>query len=76
MAASRGLLKIEAPQTNILWAEAPSPLLTAFTAHLKSQGVLVSSAYGRQRWVTHLDVSRNDVERAVEIASDFFAKSR
>jgi threonine aldolase len=75
IAASGGRLRIEAPQTNILWAEAPAPLLTAFSAHLKSQGVRVSSAYGKQRWVTHLDVSREDVERAVEIASDFFAKN-
>lgn len=75
IAASGGRLTIEAPQTNILWAEAPAPVLTAFTAHLKSQGVLVSSAYGRQRWVTHLDVSRADVERAVEIASAFFANN-
>ena len=73
--ASRGQLKIEPPQTNILWAEGPAPLLQALTAHLKSHGVLVSGAYGKQRWVTHLDLSRGDIERAVEIAATFFAKS-
>ena len=73
--ASRGQLKIEAPQTNILWAEGPVPLLHALTAHLKSHGVLVSGAYGKQRWVTHLDLSRGDIERAVEITDTFFAKA-
>jgi threonine aldolase len=73
--ASRGQLKIDAPQTNILWAEGPAPLLTALTAHLKSQGVLVSAAYGKQRWVTHLDISRDDVERAVGIVDAHFARN-
>ena len=71
---SRGQLNIDTPQTNILWAEVPSAMFVSFNAHLKSRGVLVSSAYGKQRWVTHLDISRNDVERAVEITSDFFEK--
>ena len=73
--ASRGQLKIDVPETNILWAEGPAPLLAALTAHLKSHGVLVSGAYGKQRWVTHLDISRGDVERAVEIAAAFFSKA-
>ena len=72
--ASNGQLKIDAPQTNILWAEVPLPLFADFNAHLKSHDVLVSGAYGKQRWVTHLDVSRADVLRAVEIAAAFFAK--
>ena len=75
VSASRGQLKIETPQTNILWAEVPEQLFAAFTAHLKANGVSVSGAYGKQRWVTHLDVSRADIERALEIASAFFAKS-
>jgi len=72
--ASRGQLKIETPQTNILWAEVPEPLFAPFSAHLKVNGVSVSSAYGKQRWVTHLDVSRADIERALEIVSVFFRK--
>ena len=72
--ASRGQLKIETPQTNILWAEVPEPLFAPFSAHLKVNGVSVSGAYGKQRWVTHLDVSRADIERALEIVSVFFRK--
>ena len=75
VSASRGQLKIDTPQTNILWAEAPAPLLAAFGAHLKANGVSVSSAYGKQRWVTHLDVSRADIEHALQIASAFFANT-
>ncbi|MCY7387172.1 MAG: low-specificity L-threonine aldolase [Burkholderiales bacterium] len=70
--ASRGQLKIDAPQTNILWAEVPAPLFAGFNEHLKTHGVIVSGAYGKQRWVTHLDVSRDDVERAVDIAAQYF----
>ncbi len=73
--SSRGQLKIDAPQTNILWAEVPAPLFDAFNAHLKSHDVLVSGAYGKQRWVTHLDVSRDDINHALEIVAAFFAKN-
>ena len=72
--ASRKQLKIEAPHTNILWAEVPPAIFGAFNAHLKTHGVLVSSAYGKQRWVTHLDISRATVERALEIVAGYFAK--
>ncbi len=75
VSASHGRLKIDTPQTNILWAEAPAPLFAGFNAHLKANGVSVSSAYGKQRWVTHLDVSRADIDRALEIVSAFFAKT-
>jgi len=74
LSASRGQLKIETPQTNILWAEVPEPLFAPFSAHLKVNGVSVSGAYGKQRWVTHLDVTRADIERALEIVAVFFRK--
>ena len=72
--ASLGQLKIDSPQTNILWADVPTRLFADFSAHLKSHGVLVSGTYGKQRWVTHLDISRRDIERAAEITSLFFAE--
>ena len=73
--SSNGQLKIDAPQTNILWADVPTQLFDAFAAHLKSHNVLVSDAYGKQRWVTHLDVSRDDINSALEIVAAFFAKN-
>ncbi|MBL8523239.1 MAG: low-specificity L-threonine aldolase [Betaproteobacteria bacterium] len=73
--ASRGQLKIDAPQTNILWAEFPIAIGDAFAAHLKANDILVSGAYGKQRWVTHLDLDRADIERAVAVTADFFSKN-
>ena len=72
--ASHGKLKIEPPQTNILWAEFPPEIGNSFAAHLKSNDILVSGAYGKQRWVTHLDVSRDDVAHTVKVVEEYFAK--
>ena len=71
---SRGHLKIEPPQTNILWAELSPSIADSFGTHLKSRGILVSAAYGKQRWVTHLDVTTADVDRAVAVAGEYFEK--
>ena len=71
--ACRGHLKIELPQTNIIWAELAPSIADSFGAHLKSRGILVSAAYGKQRWVTHLDVTTSDVERAIGVAREYFA---
>ena len=71
--ACRGHLKIELPQTNIIWAELAPSIADSFGAHLKSRGILVSTAYGKQRWVTHLDVTTSDVERAIGVAREYFA---
>jgi len=72
--ASGGQLKIATPQTNILWAEYPPAIGDSFAAHLKTNGILVSGAYGKQRWVTHLDVSAEDVARAIAVVGDYFRK--
>ena len=72
--ASRGQLKIDTPQTNILWAEGVPAALDAFGTHLKSCGIMVSGAYGKHRWVTHLDITANDVARAVAVVEDYFSK--
>lgn len=70
--ASRGQLKIESPQTNILWAEMPMEIFDSFGAHLKAQGILVSAAYSKQRWVTHLDISKADIEHAISVVAAYF----
>ncbi len=69
---SRGQLNVDAPQTNILWVEYAGEIGDAFAAHLDAHGILVSGSYGRQRWVTHLDISADDVGRAVAMVADFF----
>ena len=73
--ASNGQLRIATPQTNILWAEIEPVIGERLAAHLKASDILVSGAYGKQRWVTHLDISRADIDRAIELVADFFAAS-
>lgn len=72
-AASNGQLKIAPPQTNILWAEIESAIGERLAAHLKANDILVSGSYGKQRWVTHLDISRADLDRTIETVASFFA---
>ncbi|MEO8104013.1 MAG: low-specificity L-threonine aldolase [Betaproteobacteria bacterium] len=71
---AKGHLRIAAPHTNILWAELSPAIADPFGAHLKAHGILVSAAYGKQRWVTHLDVTAADVEQAIAVAGDYFGK--
>lgn len=72
--ACRGHLRIEPPHTNIVWAEMSPTVADSFGAYLKSRGILVSADYGKQRWVTHMDVSTVDVDRAIAAAGDYFAE--
>jgi threonine aldolase len=62
----RGLpgLTVEAPQTNILFAELKGDRAAGLIAHLKSRGVLATGLY-RLRFVTHLDVDGEGADRAV-----------
>ena len=57
------------PQTNILYFSVAETGMSAadFAAHLEEVGVSFSDLGTKVRAVTHLDVSRADVERAVEI---------
>ena len=60
------------PQTNILFFDtAPAGISPAdFVPKLLARGVRVGHISRRVRAVTHLDVSRPDVERAIEIVRD------
>ena len=48
---------------------------TRFAAHLAANGVQITGT-AHQRWVTHLDVARADVERAIGVVDAFFAGAR
>lgn len=74
MEVSRGQLSVDTPQTNILWAEYAGKIGEALAAHLRANDILVSDTYGKQRWVTHLDISTEEIERTVAVAADFFDK--
>jgi threonine aldolase len=62
-------MKVEPPQTNIVFADLAGPRANGLMERLKSRGVLATgSLYGqisRLRFVTHLDVDAAGVDRAV-----------
>ena len=77
-----GALQADLPHTNIVFVKVADAIAAPFAAHLAAHGVQVTGSSGRygqasvQRWVTHLDVGRADVDRALEVAAGFFAQPR
>lgn len=67
-------LRVTMPETNILWVDMVADLGERFTAYLGEHGVGITGRYGQQRWVTHLDVDDEDVEAALQLVDQFFAK--
>jgi threonine aldolase len=67
-------LKVEAPHTNIVFADltgAAQARSAELIASLNSQGILATGLY-RLRFVTHLDVDEAGVDRAVAAIRAFF----
>jgi threonine aldolase len=67
-------LRVEPPQTNIVFADLVGPARersAQLLLHLADQGVLATGLY-RLRFVTHLDVDAQGVERAVAAIRSFF----
>jgi len=73
--AKHAELKVAPTQTNMVFVVVPDSLATAFSAHLEKDGV---RPYGmaKQRWCTHLDVSRADIDTAIASVDRFFAARR
>lgn len=57
---------VEMPQTNIVFVDVAPQLANGLVDRLRAQGVLCTGLY-RVRLVTHLDVSREDIERAIPL---------
>lgn len=66
-------LRVTMPDTNILWLDMDDELGQRFTDFLVESGVGITGRYGQQRWVTHLDVSDEDVQGALALVDQFFA---
>lgn len=64
-------LKVEVPQTNIVFADVAPERGAALIAHLKSHGVLATGLY-RLRFVTHLDIDAAGIDRAIAAVRQFF----
>jgi threonine aldolase len=71
LAGIRGL-EVEPPQTNMVFVRIPADRAAALRAHLEQAGVLALIG-PRTRLATHLDVSADDVDRAVAAFRAFFA---
>lgn len=69
-------IKVDTPQTNILWVTLDEDIASPFNAHLADAGIGLTSAYGgtRQRWVTHLDATAPAVDAALEAVDRFFTQ--
>jgi threonine aldolase len=64
-------LKVEPPQTNMVFAEASGDRAAGLVEHLKKRGVLTTGVY-QLRFVTHLDVDAAGVDRAVAAVREHF----
>jgi threonine aldolase len=73
--AKHPALDVAVPQTNMVFVGVRADLAGSLAAHLATEGVLITGTT-RQRWVTHLDVARADVERAIASVDRFFADGR
>ena len=63
-------LTVEPPQTNIVFADLEGERAAGLMEHLKSRGVLATGLY-RLRFVTHLDVDAEGVDRAVAAMREY-----
>ncbi|MFC4930955.1 low-specificity L-threonine aldolase [Massilia sp. GCM10023247] len=73
---ARGLGEIEqlnvtAPQTNIFWLDMPAAACEPLRAALAQQGIRATVG-PRMRLVTHLDISRADIDKVVAAFKTFF----
>jgi threonine aldolase len=64
-------LRVTTPQTNIFYVEIPEAAVTALREHLAKQGIRASIG-AHTRLVTHLDVSRDDVQKTIAAFKAFF----
>jgi threonine aldolase len=64
---------VDGPHTNMVFATVPAERLAALAAHLQQRGILLLARSPSLRLVTHLDVDRAGIDRAVAAFQDFFA---
>lgn len=58
-------LKVNVPQTNVVYIQVPVTQVDDLRTHLKGQGVIASVA-PRTRLMTHMDLTRSKLDRAIE----------
>jgi threonine aldolase len=67
-------LVVDGPHTNMVFVTVPTARLSPLQDYLQQQGVLTLARSPTVRLVTHLDVDKAGVDRAVRAFADFFAQ--
>ncbi|SMG02771.1 Low-specificity L-threonine aldolase [Burkholderia singularis] len=70
-----GEIKVLSQATNMVFAQLPEADCAPLETWLKARGILTQMLYST-RFVTHLDVSRDDIDTVVDAISAYFARSR
>ena len=65
-------LRVTPPMTNIVFAQLDGERTPALLDHLKARGVLATGLVGL-RFVTHLDVDADGIDRAIAAVREFVA---
>jgi threonine aldolase len=73
--AQHSALAVAPQQTNMVFVGVRAEVAAAIAAHLAAEGIQITGTT-RQRWVTHLDVARTDVDAAIASVDRFFASRR
>ena len=69
--ARHSKLDVQPAHTNMVFVDVRGDIAAAFASHLAADGIMITGT-ARQRWVTHLDVTASDVDRAIESVDGFF----
>ena len=64
-------VRVETPQSNIIFADVDPSLAGRFAAFLAEAGIRCSGNETRQRWVTHLDIDDEALEEAMTALKRF-----
>ena len=67
-------LKVDPVQTNMVFVTLPKDSAAGLKAHLDANGVATLGG-AKMRLVTHLDVSAQDIDRALKVFAAFFQKA-
>jgi threonine aldolase len=63
-------LKVTPPQTNVVYVEVAPPQMEGLRTYLRQQGILASIA-PRTRLMTHMDLPRTKINRAIQAFRDY-----
>jgi threonine aldolase len=67
-------LKVDGPHTNMLFVTVPADRLTKLSAFMVARGIRLLARSPTLRLVTHLDVDRDLIDRAIAAFKDFFTQ--